>query len=29
LSFKCSDSSWRALSLDPPPMVMAIMKSSS
>jgi hypothetical protein len=28
LSFKCSDSNWRALSLDPPPMVMAMMKSS-
>jgi hypothetical protein len=29
LSFKCSDSNWRALSLDPPPMVTAVMKSSS
>jgi hypothetical protein len=29
LSFKCSDSSWRALSLDPPPIVTAVMKSSS
>jgi hypothetical protein len=29
LSFKCSDNNWRALSLDPPPMVMAVMKSSS
>jgi hypothetical protein len=29
LSFKCSDSNWRALSLDPPPMVTAAMKSSS
>jgi hypothetical protein len=29
LSFKCSDSNWRVLSLDPPPMVTAVMKSSS
>jgi hypothetical protein len=29
LSFECSDSNWRALSLDPPPMVTTIMKSSS
>jgi hypothetical protein len=29
LSFKCSDSTWRALSLDSLPMVTAIMKSSS
>jgi hypothetical protein len=29
LSFKCSDSNWRALSLDPPPMVTMVMKSSS
>jgi hypothetical protein len=29
LSFKCSDSTWRALSLDLPPMVIAAMKSSS
>jgi hypothetical protein len=25
LSFKCNDSNWRALSLDPLPMVMAVM----
>jgi hypothetical protein len=29
LSFNCNDSNWRALSLDPPPMVTAVMKSSS
>jgi hypothetical protein len=29
LSFKCNDSNWRALSLDLPLMVMAVMKSSS
>jgi hypothetical protein len=29
LSFKCNDNNWRALSLDPPPMVTAVMKSSS
>jgi hypothetical protein len=29
LSFKCSDNNWRALSLDPPPMVTVVMKSSS
>jgi hypothetical protein len=29
LSFRCSDNNWRALSRDPPPMVMAMMKSSS
>jgi hypothetical protein len=29
LSFRCNDSSWRALSLDPPLMVMVVMKSSS
>jgi hypothetical protein len=29
LSFRCRDSNWRALSLDPPLMVTAVMKSSS
>jgi hypothetical protein len=29
LSFKCNDSNWRALSMDPPLMVIAVMKSSS
>jgi hypothetical protein len=29
LSFRCNDSNWRALSLDPPPMVTTVMKSSS
>jgi hypothetical protein len=29
LSFKCNDSNWRALSLDPPLMVTVVMKSSS
>jgi hypothetical protein len=29
LSFKCSDNNWRALSLDPPLILTAVMKSSS
>jgi hypothetical protein len=29
LSFRCSDSNWRALSLDPPLILTAVMKSSS
>jgi hypothetical protein len=29
LSFRCSDNNWRALSQDPPPMVIVVMKSSS
>jgi hypothetical protein len=29
LSFRCRDSNWRALSLDPPLIVTAMMKSSS
>jgi hypothetical protein len=29
LSFRCRDSNWRALFLDPPLMVTAVMKSSS
>jgi hypothetical protein len=29
LSFKCSDNNWRALSLDPPLIFIAVMKSSS